>query len=42
MADDVVTNSGQLQHLREQVDALHASYVNFARQKQGSTPPLAR
>jgi dephospho-CoA kinase len=42
MADDVVTNSGQLQHLHEQVDALHASYVNLARQKRSSTPPLAR
>jgi dephospho-CoA kinase len=42
MADDVVTNSGQPEHLREQVAALHANYVNFARQKQGSTPPLGR
>jgi dephospho-CoA kinase len=41
MADDVVTNSGQLQHLREQVDALHASYVNFARQKQDPAQPRA-
>ena len=41
MADDVVTNSGQLQHLREQVDVLHASYVNFARQKQGPAQPRA-
>jgi dephospho-CoA kinase len=42
MADDVVTNSGQPEQLREQVAALHASYVNFARRKQGSTPPLGR
>ena len=41
MADDVVTNSGQLQHLREQVDALHANYVNLARQKQDPAQPRA-
>ncbi len=42
MADDVVTNTGRIEDLRDQVDALHSQYVNFAREKQALTPPLSR
>jgi len=42
IADDVVTNTGRIEDLRDQVDALHSQYVNFAREKQALTPPLSR
>ena len=41
-ADDVVTNTGRFEDLRDQVDALHSKYVNFAREQQALTPPLSR
>ena len=33
-ADDVILNDGELGHLRDQVEALHARYVALARQAQ--------
>jgi dephospho-CoA kinase len=42
MADDVVTNTGRIEDLRDQVDALHLQYVNFAREKRTLVPPLSR
>ena len=41
-ADDVVTNTGRFEDLRDQVDALHSKYVNFAREQQALTPPRSR
>ena len=41
-ADDVVTNTGRFEDLRDQVDALHSKYVHFAREQQALTPPLSR
>jgi dephospho-CoA kinase len=42
IADDVVTNTGRIEDLRDQVDALHLQYVNFAREKRSLVPPLSR
>jgi dephospho-CoA kinase len=42
IADDVVTNTGRIEDLRDQVDALHLQYVNFAREKRTLVPPLSR
>ena len=42
IADDVVNNTGRIEDLRDQVDALHLQYVNFAREKQSLVPPLSR
>jgi dephospho-CoA kinase len=42
MADDVVTNTGRIEDLRDQVETLHSQYVNFARAKQPHGPPLSR
>jgi len=42
IADDVVNNTGRIEDLRDQVDALHLQYVNFAREKRSLVPPLSR
>jgi dephospho-CoA kinase len=42
IADDVVTNTGRIEDLRDQVDELHLQYVNFAREKRSLVPPLSR
>lgn len=42
MADDVVTNTGRIEDLHDQVDALHAHYVNYARARHDLAPPLSR
>ena len=41
IADDVVTNTGRIDDLHEQVAALHRRYVQLAREKSGTsrTPP---
>lgn len=42
MADDVVTNTGRIEDLHDQVDALHSHYVNYARARHDLAPPLSR
>jgi dephospho-CoA kinase len=37
IADDVVTNTGRLEHLSAQVDALHQRYLKLAREKAART-----